>query len=123
MASSPLHPFGMPAEHRLPLEDRDLLGTLAANDSSWRGALHILCSEHFASHPDVWRHVRIKERCIYFEEMLEETHFSGEERLLLETAWNLFNGGTQVSLDDLACYLGESALRLIFAAMRKRAAF
>ena len=95
---------------------------LASHDGGYRAAFHILLSPRFDRDDRVWQHVHLvrPNNGIYFEEMLDTGRFSGGERLLLQVAWSLFNGGVEVTLDDLYFRLDRQALELVLEAMRLR---
>lgn len=54
---------------------------------------------------------------IDFPTMLDQLGYTGSERLRIECAWGLWNGGAQVSLDDLAFGLDARNHATVLAAI------
>src|SRR5690349_15864135 len=96
-----------------------------AGDGEYAAALHILMSPLFSRDARVWSQVYLGEsthpkwdwRGIFFEDMLAVGTFSSGEQLMLQAAWSLFNGDTDVNLSRLVNVLSDDNLRRVLRAI------
>lgn len=105
----------------LPLSDATQanISERAARSAACAAALHILTAPCFCSDWRVWRHLDPLIDGIDFRAILAESTWSHSERLLLEYAWSLFNGGVSVDMGCLMSRLDPARQTLAIEALQR----